>query len=44
MHVARELGLTLAEITSRMSVEELQLWAVFFEIEQDEFEKAKRKR
>lgn len=44
MHVARELKLTLSELAKRITVEELQLWAAFFEIERDELEKARRNR
>lgn len=44
MHVARELKLTLADLSGRMSLEELQLWAAYFEIEQEELEKARKRR
>ena len=46
--VAEKLGLTLAELAERMTVEELQLWALFYEIrhedEQKSMEEARRRR
>ncbi len=46
MRVARELGYTLSELTSKMSREELQLWCLLFEVEAQEQEamRAKAKR
>ena len=43
MRVARELGYTLSELTSKMSREELQLWCLLFEVEAQEQEEMRRK-
>ena len=46
--VAKELGLTLNEVRSRMTTEELVGWSVYFQIlnedQQKEMQKAKRRR
>jgi hypothetical protein len=46
--VAKELGLTLGEVRSRMTVEELIGWSTYFQIlnedQKAEMEKAKRRR
>lgn len=46
--VAEKLGLTLSELTERMTPEELWLWSLFYEIrheeEQASMEKARRRR
>jgi len=44
LHVARELKLTLTELTERMTPEEMELWLAFFQIEQDEIKKQSRLR
>jgi hypothetical protein len=38
--VAEKLGLTLSELAERMTVEELQLWALFYEIRYEDERKA----
>ena len=43
MRVARELGYTLSELSSKMSCEELQLWCLLFEVEAQEQEEMRRK-
>tara|TARA_R100001163_G_C4903884_1_gene91261 strand:- start:29 stop:172 length:144 start_codon:yes stop_codon:yes gene_type:complete len=43
MRVARELGYTLSELSSKMSREELQLWCLLFEVEAKEQEEVRRK-
>ncbi len=43
MRVARELGYTLSELSSKMSREELQLWCLLFEVEAQEQEEMRRK-
>jgi len=43
MRVARELGYTLSELTSKMSREELQLWCLLFEVEAEEEQEMRRK-
>ena len=43
MRIARELGYTLSELSTRMSREELQLWCLAFEIEAMEEEEMHRK-
>ena len=43
MRVARELGYTLSELSSKMSREELQLWCLLFEVEAQEQEQMRRK-
>jgi hypothetical protein len=37
--VAKELGYTLAKLRSEMTIEELMLWSVFFEIQSDEIKR-----
>lgn len=44
MYVARELKMTLSKLCETMTEEELTLWACYFEIENDEMEKLKKKR
>jgi hypothetical protein len=44
MHLAQKLGYTLMELTSRITEEELQLWLAYFQLEEDETEKASRRR
>ena len=48
MVVAEKLGYTLTELQERMTLEELWLWSVFYEIRSEEekaaMEKAKRHR
>lgn len=44
MHVARELKMTLSVLCEIMTEEELALWACYFEIENEEIEKLKKKR
>jgi hypothetical protein len=43
MRIARDLGYTLSELTQRLSREELQLWALLYEVEAKESEEAMRK-
>lgn len=43
MRVARELGYTLSELSSKMNREELQLWCLLFEVEAQEQEEMRRK-
>lgn len=43
MRVARELGYTLSELSSKMSREELQLWCLLFEVEAQEQDEMRRK-
>lgn len=43
MRLARELGYTLSELSTRLTREELQLWTVLFEVEAREREEAQRK-
>ena len=43
MRIARDLGYTLSELTQRLSREELQLWALLYEVEAKEQEEAMRK-
>jgi hypothetical protein len=45
MRLAKDLGLTLTELRSKMTIEEVCLWSVFYELDIEESEKqAKRKR
>jgi len=37
--VAEKLGLTLAELAERMTIEELQLWSLFYEIRHEDEKK-----
>lgn len=41
--VARDLGYTLAELSDRMTPEELHLWGLIYEYENQEQQKAMRK-
>lgn len=43
MRLARDLGYTLAELSQRVTLEELRLWAAMYEIESKEQEEAMRK-
>lgn len=45
MQIAKELGYTLSELVSKITLEEMLLWNTFFAIEKEEASKlAKRKR
>ncbi len=48
MIVAEKLGYTLAELQERITVEELELWSVFYDLRNEEekaaMEKARRRR
>ena len=37
--LAKELGMTLSELTKKLTVEELLGWAAFFEVKNEEEEK-----
>jgi len=43
MRICRDLGYTLSELTQRLSREELQLWALLYEVEYKEEEEQRRK-
>jgi hypothetical protein len=43
MRLARELGYTLGELSQRITIEELRLWAALYEVEGKEQEEAMRK-
>lgn len=43
MIVAEKLGYTLQELGDRITPEELMLWSAFYQIRQEEEEKAMRK-
>ena len=43
LHVAKELGLTLGQLRREMTIEEVWLWVVFFNLQAEEQEKAQRK-
>ena len=43
LRLARELGYTLSELSQRITLEELQIWAALFEIETQEQDEASRK-
>lgn len=43
MRIARDLGYTLSELTQRLPHEELQLWALLYEVEYKEEQEAYRK-
>lgn len=43
MRIARDLGYTLSELTQRLTREELQLWALLYEVEYKEEREAIRK-
>jgi hypothetical protein len=43
MRIARDLGYTLSELTAKMTFEEMQLWAIIYEVEAQEQEDAMRK-
>lgn len=45
MRLAKDLGLTLSELETKMTIEEVCLWLAFYELDVEEAEKeAKRKR
>jgi len=39
MDIAKELGCTLAELTTKMAPEELALWNMYFQIRHEDAEK-----
>lgn len=43
MRLARDLGYTVMELSQRITLEELRLWAMLYEIEGKEQEDAMRK-
>jgi len=43
MRLARELGYTLTELSERVTLEELRLWATLYQVEAEEEEAAVRK-
>ena len=43
MRIARDLGYTLSELAAKMTFEEMQLWAIIYEVEAQEQEDAMRK-
>lgn len=43
MRLARELGYTVMELGERITLEELKLWAMLFEVEHAEEEEQRRK-
>ena len=43
MRLARDLGYTLADLTQRITWEELQLWTLLYEVEYREKEEAAKK-
>lgn len=43
MRLARELGYTLSELSGCLTREELELWALLYQVEAEEQETAKRK-
>jgi hypothetical protein len=43
MRLARDLGYTILELSQRITIEELRLWAMLYEIEGKEQEDARRK-
>lgn len=43
MRLARDLGYTLADLTQRITWEELQLWTLLYEVEHREEEEAAKK-
>ena len=43
MVVAEKLGYTLTELEERMTLEELYLWAAFYQVRSDEEKKAMNK-
>lgn len=43
LHVAKELGLTLGQLRREMTIEEVWLWVVFFNLQAEEQEKAQRR-
>lgn len=43
MRVARDLGYTLSELTQKMTYQELQLWAVLYQVEDEEQQEAMKK-
>jgi len=43
MRLARDLGYTLSELSERMTFEEVQLWGLVYQVEQQEIEQANQK-
>lgn len=43
MRLARDLGYTITELSQRITIEELRMWAMLYEIEGKEEEDAMRK-
>jgi hypothetical protein len=43
MRLARDLGYTVMELSQRITIEELRMWAMLYEIEGKEEEDAMRK-
>jgi len=43
MRIARELGYTLSELTQKITPEEVDLWAVLFQVELEEQEVSMKK-
>ena len=43
MRIARDLGYTLSDLTQRITREEVQLWAVLYEVEFQEEEESMKK-
>ena len=43
MRLARDLGYTVLELSQRITIEELRMWAMLYEIEGKEQEDAMRK-
>ena len=41
--LAKELGMTLSQLTENMTVEELVGWAAFFEVKNEEEERMRQK-
>jgi len=43
MRLARDLGYTLLELSERMTFEEVQLWGLMYQVEQQEMDEANKK-
>lgn len=43
MRIARELGYTLSELTQKITLEEIDLWAALFQVEFEEQEDSMKK-
>ena len=41
--LAEKLGMTVSELGEKMTYEEMHLWLVFYDIKQEEEEKARRR-